>query len=61
MKDYQKVLSYCNTNRGKEFSCFQVLEEELIDFYIVAAYSSRQLGSNESGNNLLRALIEKLF
>lgn len=48
------------TDRGKEFSCYKVIEKELeIDMYFAEPYSSWQRGSNENGNGLLREFFPK--
>ncbi|OCS83540.1 IS30 family transposase [Caryophanon latum] len=48
------------TDRGKEFSCYHALEQELnIRIYFADAYASWQRGSNENGNGLLREFFPK--
>ncbi len=48
------------TDRGKEFSCYPVIEEELkIPVYFADPYSSWQRGSNENSNGLLREFFPK--
>ncbi|MCP1144702.1 IS30 family transposase [Lysinibacillus endophyticus] len=48
------------TDRGKEFSCYNVLEKDLnIQVYFADAYSSWQRGSNENANGLLREFFPK--
>ena len=50
------------TDRGKEFTCYKVLEKDLkIDVYFADAYSSWQRGSNENGNGLLREFFPSVF
>ena len=54
------AIQTATTDRGKEFSCYNVLEEELnIQVYFADAYSSWQRGSNENGNGLLREFFPK--
>ena len=53
-------LKTATTDRGKEFSCYTVLEKELgIHVYFADAYSSEQRGSNENGNGLFREFFPK--
>lgn len=48
------------TDRGKEFSCFPMVEEQLgIDVYFADAYCAWQRGSNENSNGLLREFYPK--
>ncbi|WP_062468887.1 IS30 family transposase, partial [Jeotgalibaca dankookensis] len=48
------------TDRGKEFSCYPVIEEDLsIPVYFADPYSSWQRGSNENSNGLLREFFPK--
>jgi IS30 family transposase len=48
------------SDRGKEFSCYQVIEKELeIEMFFAEPYSSWQRGSNENGNGLLREFFPK--
>lgn len=48
------------TDRGKEFSCYHTLEQELnIRVYFADAYASWQRGSNENSNGLLREFFPK--
>ena len=48
------------TDRGKEFSCYPTIEEELkIPVYFADPYSSWQRGSNENSNGLLREFFPK--
>ena len=48
------------TDRGKEFSCYPIIEEELkIPVYFADPYSSWQRGSNENSNGLLREFFPK--
>ena len=47
-------------DRGKEFSCYWSIEQELnIPVYFADPYSSWQRGSNENANGLLRELFPK--
>ena len=56
----QGAIQTATTDRGKEFSCYNVLEKELnIQVYFADAYSSWQRGSNENGNDLLREFFPK--
>lgn len=56
----QGAIQTATTDRGKEFSCYNVLERELnIQIYFADAYSSWQRGSNENGNGLLREFFPK--
>ena len=48
------------TDRGKEFSCYPIIEKELgIPVYFADPYSSWQRGSNENSNGLLREFFPK--
>lgn len=48
------------TNRGKEFSCYPIIEEELkIPVYFANPYSSWQRGGNENSNGLLKEFFPK--
>lgn len=54
------AIQTATTDRGKEFSCYNVLEKELnFQIYFADAYSSWQRGSNENGNGLLREFFPK--
>lgn len=54
------AIQTATTDRGKEFSCYNVLEQDLkIQVYFADAYSSWQRGSNENGNGLLREFFPK--
>ena len=54
------AIQTATTDRGKEFSCYDVLEKELnIQVYFADAYSSWQRGSNENSNGLLREFFPK--
>ena len=54
------AIKTATTDRGKEFSCYNVLEKDLnIQVYFADAYSSWQRGSNENGNGLLREFFPK--
>ena len=58
---YPKALfKSSTTDRGKEFSCYQEIEEELqIPVYFADPYSSWQRGTNENSNGLLREFFPK--
>lgn len=48
------------TDRGKEFACCKVIQEQLgLTLYFADAYSSWQRGSNENSNGLLREFYPK--
>lgn len=48
------------TDRGKEFSCYPTIKEELeTSAYFADPYSSWQRGNNENSNGLLRELFPK--
>ena len=48
------------TDRGKEFACCTAIQEQLgLTLYFADAYSSRQRGSNENSNGLLREFYPK--
>lgn len=48
------------TDRGKEFACCGIIQEELgLTLYFADAYSSWQRGSNENANGLLREFYPK--
>lgn len=54
------AIQIATTDRGKEFSCYNMLEEELnVQVYFSDAYSSWQRGSNKNGNGLLREFFPK--
>lgn len=54
------AIQTATTDRGKEFSCYKVLEQDLnIQVYFADAYSSWQRGSNENSNGLLREFFPK--
>ncbi|MFB5085741.1 IS30 family transposase [Psychrobacillus sp. PGGUH221] len=54
------AIKTATTDRGKEFSCYKALENDLkIDIYFADAYSSWQRGSNENSNGLLREFFPK--
>ncbi|OKL36601.1 hypothetical protein BLL40_07625 [Domibacillus mangrovi] len=56
----EKVFKTATTDRGKEFSCYSVVEKDLeIAFYFADPYSSWQRGSNENTNGLLREFFQK--
>lgn len=48
------------TDRGKEFACYGMIQDELeLPLYFADAYSSWQRGSNENSNGLLREFYPK--
>lgn len=54
------AIQTATTDRGKEFSCYNTLEQDLnIQVYFADAYSSWQRGSNENANGLLREFFPK--
>ena len=54
------AIQTATTDRGKEFSCYNALEQNLnIQVYFADAYSSWQRGSNENANGLLREFFPK--
>jgi IS30 family transposase len=56
----KQVFKTATTDRGKEFSCYVVLEKEIgITFYFADPYSPWQRGSNENTNGLLREFFPK--
>ena len=56
----EAVFQSFTTDRGKEFSCYPIIEEELkIPVYFADSYSSWQRGSNENSNGLLREFFPK--
>ena len=56
----ETVFQSFTTDRGKEFSCYPIIEEELkIPVYFADPYSSWQRGSNENSNGLLREFFPK--
>ena len=55
-----KAFKTATTDRGKEFSCYKSVKEELgIDMYFADPYCSWQRGSNENSNGLLREFYPK--
>lgn len=47
-------------DRGKEFACFEQVENEFgIPMYFADAYAAWQCGSNENSNGLLREFFPK--
>ena len=56
----KKAFQTFTTDRGKEFSCYPIIEKELgIPVYFADPYSSWQRGSNENSNGLLREFFPK--
>ncbi len=56
----KKALQTFTTDRGKEFSCYSIIEKELgIPVYFADPYSSWQRGSNENSNGLLKEFFPK--
>lgn len=48
------------TDRGKEFACYQLIQDKLgLTLYFADPYSSWQRGSNENSNGLLREFYPK--
>ena len=61
---YQRLpkgaIQTATTDRGKELSCYKVLEKELdLQVYFADPYSSWQRGSNENSHGLLREFFPK--
>ena len=55
-----KAFLSATVDRGKEFSCWKTIEEDLgIPMYFCDAYSPWQRGSNENGNGLYREFFPK--
>lgn len=54
-----KALKTFTSDRGKEFACYEEVEEQGIEFYFADAYSAWQRGSNENSNGLLREYYPK--
>lgn len=48
----KSLLKRFTSERGKEFSCYERVEELGIPFYFADPYSSWQRGSNENSNGL---------
>jgi IS30 family transposase len=56
----ENVFETATTDRGKEFSCYSTLENDLnLAVYFADPYSSWQRGSNENANGLLREFFPK--
>ncbi|WP_050184066.1 IS30 family transposase [Domibacillus robiginosus] len=56
----KQVFKTATTDRGKEFSCYAVLEKDIgIAFYFADPYSPWQRGSNENTNGLFREFFPK--
>lgn len=50
-----KILKTFTADRGKEFACYEQVEDEFgIPMYFAGAYADCQRGSNENSNGLLR-------
>lgn len=55
-----KVFQSFTTDRGKEFSCYPIVEATLgIPVYFADPYAAWQRGSNENGNGLFREFFPK--
>ena len=55
-----EVFQSFTTDRGKEFSCYPIIEAELeIPVYFADPYAAWQRGSNENGNGLFREFFPK--
>ena len=56
----QSTFLTATADRGKEFACYNALENfHGLDVYFADPYSSWQRGSNENGNGLLREFFPK--
>lgn len=55
----KKAFKTFTSDRGKEFSCWEKVEEMGIDFYFADPYCSWQRGCNENSNGLLREFYPK--
>ena len=55
-----KLLKTFTVDRGKEFACYEQVENEFgIPMYFADAYAAWQRGSNENSNGLLREFFPK--
>lgn len=55
-----EIFQSFTTDRGKEFSCYRIIESELaISVYFADPYSAWQRGSNENSNGLFREFFPK--
>ena len=55
----KEALKTFTSDRGKEFTCYPLVENLGIPFFFANAYSSWQRGSNENANGLLREYFPK--
>ena len=55
----KEALKSFTSDRGKEFACWQEVENMGIPFYFADAYSAWQRGTNENSNGLLREFYPK--
>ena len=55
----KKAFKSFTSDRGKEFSCWEEVEEMGIEFYFAEPYCSWQRGCNENSNGLLREFYPK--
>ena len=56
----KKAFKSFTSDRGKEFACYESVENQLgIDFYFADPYSAWQRGTNENSNGLLREYYPK--
>ena len=55
----KKSFQSFTSDRGKEFACFQEVEQLGIFFYFADPYCAWQRGSNENSNGLLREFFPK--
>lgn len=57
---HKKAFLSCTVDRGKEFSCWKEVEEDLnVPMYFCDPYSPWQRGTNENGNGLFREFFPK--
>ena len=55
----KSALKSFTSDRGKEFACYNEIEDMGIAFYFAEPYSAWQRGSNENTNGLLREYYPK--